>query len=238
MRRVMIQKPFYAILAAGLLLVGLTAGGSLRAEVTEQGLFGMVEISSDNLDALLRWQNVVKSFPDLAAAAADCDARIEDCKSQQMTLWRAKIAELELADKRIQMLEINRFLNGWKHNPGEQLGGSDARWIVPLEFLSNGGGSRDFAVMKYISLRELGFAPEAMRIVIASDVLRNETHGLLSVELRGRRYILDSINDTILDDHQINYYLPLYSVNEKTRWAHIPQDFLIAQEASGSERND
>ncbi|WP_340150380.1 transglutaminase-like cysteine peptidase [uncultured Sneathiella sp.] len=239
MRRLMKYKmSLLAPLVAAVLLISLIAGETARAGITEKGLFGMIEISSDNLEALPRWQKVMESFPNLAAAATACDEKIEDCKSQQMTLWRTKIAELEREDKRIQMHGINRFLNGWKHTAGDASSGSDAEWIAPLEFLSNGGGSRDFAVMKYISLKELGFDPDSMRIVIANDVLRNETHGLLSVELRGKRYILDSINNTILDDYHINYYLPLYSVNETTRWAHIPQDYLIAQEASGSEKND
>ena len=239
MRRLMKQiMPPLIPLAAAVFLINSVAVQAFSAGITEKGLFGMVEISSDNLEALPRWQKVIESFPDLAASATACDAKIEDCKSQQMTLWRAKIAELEREDKRIQMHGINRFLNGWKHNVSDPTNGSDAEWIAPLEFLSNGGGSRDFAVMKYVSLKELGFDPDSMRIVIANDVLRNETHGLLSVELRGKRYILDSINNTILDDHHINYYLPLYSVNETTRWAHIPQDYLIAQEASGSEKND
>ena len=239
MRRLMKQKmPLLFPLAAAVLLISSIAGETVSAGITEKGLFGMVEISSDNLEALPRWQKVMESFPALAAAAAACDEKIEDCKSQQMTLWRTKIAELEREDKRIKMDGINRFLNGWKHNASEPGNGSDTEWVTPLEFLSNGGGSRDFAVMKYISLKELGFDPASMRIVIANDVLRNETHGLLSVELRGKRYILDSINNTIFDDHHINYYLPLYSVNETTRWAHIPQDYLIAQETSGSEKND
>ena len=132
MRHVMNQTSLLALLAAGVLLIGLSNGVSVQAEVTEKGLFGMVEISSDNLDALPRWQKVMESFPKLAAAAKACDAKIEDCKSQQMTLWRTKIAELEREDKRIQMHGINRFLNGWKHNASDPGNGSDAEWIAPL----------------------------------------------------------------------------------------------------------
>ncbi len=233
-------KHTIAALLAGYIIVGPASSPSLRAEVTEKGLFGLIEISSDNLTALPLWLKVKASFPELADAAAKCDARIEDCQSQQMTLWRTKIAELKFSPERIQMREINRFLNGWKYIPDEAKAeaSTENHWASPLEFLSNGGGSRDFAIMKYVSLKELGFDPDAMRIVIANDVLRNKVQAVLSVTLRGQRYVLDSLNDTILEERFVNYYVPLYSVNENTRWAHIPQDFLIAQDDAGSKNDD
>ncbi|WP_373085147.1 transglutaminase-like cysteine peptidase [Sneathiella sp.] len=209
------------------------ADTSTNAEVNQEGLFGMIEISSANLSALPQWQHVVKSFPELATAAAECDARIQACQSQQMTLWRAKIAELMRTDKRIQLQEINRFLNGWKHTADIKEGVTDSRWATPLEFIPNGGRSEDFAIMKYVSLKELGFSPLAMRIVVTNDVLRNKSHTILSVSLRGKRFILDSLSDTILNENLVRYYVPLYSVNEKRRWAHIPRDFLSVQLAQG-----
>ncbi len=141
MRRLMKQiMPPLVPLAAAVFLISSFAGEPVSAEITEKGLFGMVEISSDNLEALPRWQKVMESFPDLAAAATACDAKIEDCKSQQMTLWRTKIAELEREDKRIQMHGINRFLNGWKHNVSDPGNGSDAEWIAPSSFFRMAAG--------------------------------------------------------------------------------------------------
>src|SRR3546814_13526545 len=59
-------------------------------------------------------------FPALAQSAEACDLHIEKCKTQQMTLWRTKIAELQRSAKRLQIMEINRFLNDWKHIPEEE----------------------------------------------------------------------------------------------------------------------
>jgi predicted transglutaminase-like cysteine proteinase len=228
----------FAAFFTGLMVMSLISIVPARADVTENGLFGMVEISSDNLAALPLWLKVKASFPLLANAAAKCDAKIEDCQSQQMTLWRTKIAELQNSPERIQMQSINRFLNSWKYIPHETEASTERHWAAPLEFISNGGGARDFATMKYVSLKELGFDPETMRIVIVNDVLRNKLHAVLSVILRGKRYVLDSLNDTILEERFVNYYVPLYSVNENTRWAHIPLDFLVAQDAAGSNYDD
>ncbi|MCF8466661.1 MAG: transglutaminase-like cysteine peptidase [Sneathiella sp.] len=224
-------------LIIGMLFLGFISSKAALAEVKQDGLFGAVEISSDNLAALPQWLRVIANFPKLAAAASKCDAKIEDCQSQQMTLWRAKIGELKGAGKRVQIQEINRFVNGWKHIPDSENAGI-RRWSTPLEFITNGGDSEGFAVMKYVSLKELGIRPGMMRIVIANDVLRNKVHAVLSVFLRGKIYILDSLNNMVLEENLVHYYVPLYSVNEKTRWAHIPRDFLVAQKATGSESND
>ena len=226
---------FALALLAGILSFAPLTSKKALADVNHAGLFGAIEISSNNLAALPQWLRVIASFPKLTNAATKCDDKIQDCGSQQMTLWRAKIAELKRADKRIQLQEINRFLNGWKHIPDDEEP-QPGRWSSPLEFITNGGGSEGFAIMKYVSLKELGFNPDAMRIVITNDVLRNKVHAILSVSLRGKRYVLDNLNNTILEEKLVHYYVPLYSMNEKTRWAHIPQDFQVAQ--TGSERKE
>lgn len=229
---------FCRALGLGLLATILVEGTESFAKASSSGLFGTIEISSSNLSALPQWQRVIASFPSTADAAKKCDAKIEDCQSQQMTLWRAKINELQHSNKRVQLQDINRFFNSWRHVSDVVTHGASDYWATPLEFISNGGDSEDFAIMKYVSLKELGFTPESMRIVISNDVLRNNIHAVLSVSLRGQRYILDSLTNTILKEELVRYYVPLYSVNEKRRWAHIPPRTIVAQDAAGVGAND
>ncbi len=232
------QMAFSGVLAFSLAAASPIGATFAQAEVTENGLFGTVEISSTNLSALPQWQQVVDSFSELEAAARKCDSKIEDCGSQQMTLWRAKINELKRTETRLFIQEINRFLNSWKQTADFNIHGTDDHWSTPLEFISNGGDSEDIAIMKYISLKELGIKPEAMRVVITNDVLRNKDHAVLVVLYRGKSYVLDSLNDTILSEEFVQYYVPLYSVNEKTRWAHIPAQAAVAATAEGASAND
>lgn len=232
------QSILSSMLALSVLAATAVSSGDARGDVTENGLFGTVEIASTDLSALPQWVQVVDSFSELESAARKCDSRIEDCGSQQMTLWRAKINELKRTEPRVFIQEINRFLNSWKQTADFNIHGTDDHWSTPLEFISNGGDSEDIAIMKYISLKELGLTPEAMRIVITSDVLRNKDHAVLVVLYRGKSYVLDSLNDTILSEEFVQYYVPLYSVNETTRWAHIPAQAAIAATAKGAPAND
>ena len=211
---------------------------SADADIKVDGLFGTVEISSDNLNALPQWKRVIESFEEIAIEAKRCDLKIEDCHSQQMTLWRAKINELRTSDKRVQIQQINRFLNSWRKRTDTENYAVDDYWATPLEFIENGGDSEDFAIMKYISLKELGVPPEDMRVVVTNDVLRNNIHTVLSVKIGAETYILDDLNDSVLKDSFAQYYLPLYSVNEQNRWAHIPKTVSVEQASQGTTQND
>ncbi|USG62317.1 transglutaminase-like cysteine peptidase [Sneathiella marina] len=211
---------------------------SAYADVNVDGLFGTVEIASDNLSALPQWKRVIESFEEVAIEAKKCDLKIEDCYSQQMTLWRAKINELRTSDKRVQIQQINRFLNSWRKRTDTENYAVSDYWATPLEFMENGGDSEDFAIMKYISLKELGVPPSDMRIVVTNDVLRNNVHTVLSVKTGGKIYILDDLNDSILSESFTPYYLPLYSVNEQNRWAHIPKAVSVEQASQGTTQND
>jgi len=218
--------------------LSLTPMKSAEADIKEDGLFGTVEISSDNLNALPQWKRIIESFEEIAIEAKRCDLKIEHCQSQQMTLWRAKINELRTSDKRVQIQQINRFLNSWRKRTDIENYAVNDYWATPLEFMENGGDSEDFSIMKYISLKELGIPPADMRIVVTNDVLRNNVHTVLSVKIGKGKYILDDLNDSVLNESFAQYYLPLYSVNEQNRWAHIPKTVSVEQASQGTTQND
>jgi predicted transglutaminase-like cysteine proteinase len=56
-------------------------------------------------------------------------------------------------------VETNRFLNDWRYKPDDQNYGQRDYWATPLEFLRRSGDCEDYAIAKYVTLRELGFAP-------------------------------------------------------------------------------
>lgn len=230
-----ISRLFLLVLSTFLLLVPTK---SANADVNVDGLFGTVEIASSNLDALPQWKRVIESFDKITLEAKKCDLKIEDCHSQQMTLWRAKINELRTSGKRVQVQQINRFLNSWRKRSDTENYAMSDYWASPLEFMENGGDSEDFAIMKYVSLKELGISPAGMRIVVTNDVLRNNVHTVLSVKISGKNYILDDLNDSLLVESFAQYYLPLYSVNEQIRWAHIPKTVSVERASKGIIQND
>ncbi|OUR78594.1 hypothetical protein A9Q83_06870 [Alphaproteobacteria bacterium 46_93_T64] len=223
-----------SLLSAALFGASAIVGTSVAAQ-TPSGLFGTYEIPSKNLDALPQWQRALGGFGPLAKMARKCDLDIQKCESQQMTLWRTKIQELEHADSTVKIRQVNSFINKWQHATDEVTYKRADYWATPLEFITNGGDSEDFAIMKYVSLKELGIAADRMRIVVTNDVLRGVTHTVLSVNVNKKSYVLDSQNDTVLEEEFVKYYVPFYSVNETTRWAHIPSHISGSGDALGNK---
>lgn len=226
-------------------LLGLSVGISgashdaqAVSETHKPGLFGTIEIPSNNLGALPQWVRVVDNFAEAEKMSKQCDKDIQKCTSQQMTLWRAKIQELEDVEKTTKIREINKFINKWRHVSDRENYKQNDYWATPMEFITFGGDSEDFAIMKYVSLKELGIETSKMRIVVTNDVLRGVTHTVLSVHWGKRRFVLDSQNDTVLQEQFVKYYVPLYSVNETTRWAHVPEQAAALIDAGEIKNND
>jgi len=233
MSRSLVRLPLLFTVLAG--LATGTSFATLADSVQNGGLFGTIEIPSNNLSALPQWKRVIKDFEKSKKAARLCDQDIQKCASQQMTLWRAKMQELESSRETAKILEINRFINKWRHISDFKNYQSKDYWASPLEFMTNGGDSEDFAIMKYISLKELGISPSNMRIVVTNDVLRGRTHTILSVHFNKKRYILDSQSNSILQEQFVKYYVPFYSVNETTRWAHVPEQASLLKAPEGKK---
>jgi Bacterial transglutaminase-like cysteine proteinase BTLCP len=128
----------------------------------------------------------------------------------------------------------NRFSNDWRYKADDQNYGRRDYWATPLEFLRHSGDCEDYAIVKYVSLRQLGFTPEQLRLVVVRDVVRDLAHAVLAVYLDGEVYILDNLTKAVLQQERISQYVPYYSINETTRWAHVPAANTLV--SSRSER--
>ena len=76
-------------------------------------------------------------------------------------------------------------------------------------------------------------ANENLRIVTAMDILRNRAQAFVAVYQDGEVHILDDLSDTVLTQEFARYFVPTYSVNETTRWAHI----IVPATASSAREN-
>lgn len=95
-------------------------------------------------------------------------------------------------------------------------------WAIIKEFLQNNGDCEDYAITKFYSLRKLGFDNDQLRIVILQDTNLNVAHAVLAVFSADDIVILDNQVTPILSHNDIKHYTPLYSINEKGWWLHLP----------------
>ena len=204
------------------LAIAIATPTPVRAQQTGTGVFGSMEFRADTFVAIPQWERVIRRIDDEQAVIAGCLANGDACPSSRVESWRRQIESVRSRDPMTQLQEINRFVNNIVPYTTDSANyGVSDYWASPLEFLRRAGDCEDYSIAKYVSLLELGFRDDQMRIVVVMDVLRNLPHAVLSVRINDRNYILDSLVDVVLEDRQMTQYEPQYSVNRTSRWAHL-----------------
>jgi predicted transglutaminase-like cysteine proteinase len=89
-------------------------------------------------------------------------------------------------------------------------------WASPLQTLGSGAGDcEDYAIVKYVALRELGVLPDDLRLVIVQDEKREIGHAVVAVRYEQRWLILDNRTMSILDADDVRDYRPLFALDQQ-----------------------
>lgn len=185
-------------------------------------LFGTLEFKGKSLDALPQWQRILGEFEKQRAIFAACDAADTGCPSPRIKAWRGVLKALKGKPLPEQMAKVTAFANSWPYKYDMDNWGKEDYWASPNEFIEKAGDCEDYAIMKYLSLRDLGVSPDHLRIVVVRDRVRQIAHAVLAVYVDQQIFILDNFNDKALPQESVQQYVPQFSINETTRWAHVP----------------
>ena len=119
---------------------------------------------------------------------------------------------------------VNSLWNQFRFAEDAQTWGEDEYWAEPAEFARRRQGDCDDYVMaKYLTLRELGFPVDHMRLVVGKLTRRatapKEFHVVLRCQTEKGPFILEN-NRKVLQDERtsLKRFRPVYSFNEKTEW--------------------
>lgn len=176
-------------------------------------LFGTVEFRRP-LSTLPGWLDV------LERNAASPIFR-PDRQFNRSTTWAQLRQRAEGKSPRELLRLVNSFWNSWPYREDQANWGRQDYWAAPAQFLKKSGDCEDYAIVKYFTLKELGIAPDSMRIVILRDTIRNLAHAVLVVYLDDEAYVLDNLSNVVQPHTRLRNYSPQYSVNEHGRWTHI-----------------
>lgn len=190
-------------------------------------LFDTVSYKNESLDALPQWRRVLNEISEEQALYRACIDASGPCQPRSLLAWQAMIKGQSGQSRLAQVHAVNRFVNQWTHRSDIDNYDQVEFWASPLTFLRQSGDCEDYAIMKYVSLREMGFPAEDLRIVIVQDTLRELAHAVLAVNIDDDVYVLDNLFQAVLPQARVRQYLPYYSVNEQARWAHLPNNSLM-----------
>ena len=108
------------------------------------------------------------------------------CPGQQMQIctyddWLSFLKTLEGKPPLIQLNEINNRINQAKYITDSANWGQSDYWATPAEFMARFGDCEDYAILKYLSLRRLGWKESALRVVAVEDLNLKVGHAVLIV---------------------------------------------------------
>jgi len=117
---------------------------------------------------------------------------------------------------RARLGEINRAINLSIQPVSDlaQYGVADF-WSAPLATLSIAAGDcEDYAILKYVALREIGIEPDDLQLVIVHDIKRDTAHAVVAVRLDEEWLILDNRTLVLVNTHESQYY-PLFMLDHR-----------------------
>ena len=179
---------------------------------TDTGPFGLVAAHSGAMAA--KWRGL---HPAIAI-----EARILDfCRSDANLCPPAAARFLAIVDAgrsrdgRARIGEINRAIN-LAVRPESDLVRFQVRdvWATPLmTFAAGAGDCEDYAIAKYVALREAGMPPEDLRIVIVRSRALGQDHAVAAARLDGEWLILDNRHMRLSTDSQASDMMPLVTLD-------------------------
>lgn len=87
-------------------------------------------------------------------------------------------------------------------------------WSAPLASLGTGRGDcEDYAIAKYVVLREAGVPEQDLRIVLVRDRKVREDHAVLTVRNGDKWAVLDNRSSMLALDNELLHFTPLFALN-------------------------
>src|SRR4051794_36305605 len=175
-----------------------------------------------------KWQGVQRRLDDEQVQLALCDGDREGCVSPAALRFLAIVDNAKARDGRARLGEINRAINLAIHPMSDlaQYGEIDV-WSSPLlTFTTGRGDCEDYAIAKFVALRQAGISPEDLRIVIMHDTIGGEDHAVAAARLDGHWLTLDNRRMAMVEDAYIRNYRPLYVIDQYGVMRYVDEPLL------------
>src|SRR6266446_910330 len=163
-----------------------------------------------------KWRGVEADMAREQTVLDRCRADAESCPSYAAQFLRLLDA-VQSKSGRARLDEANRAVNAAIRYVSDyaQHGEAD-RWSAPLAtFATAKGDCEDYAIAKYVALREAGFPEGELRVVLVRDRAVRQDHAVLAAHLNDRWLILDNRRSELLAESDASSFTPLFAINHR-----------------------
>jgi predicted transglutaminase-like cysteine proteinase len=162
-----------------------------------------------------KWLGVERELDDELLVLALCEEDHSGCASPAALQFLVIVDSAKTRDGRARLGEINRAINLAIKPVSDlaQYGAIDV-WSSPLATFAKGAGDcEDYAIAKFVALRQAGIPAEDVKLLILHDTLRNEDHAVVAARLDGRWLTLDNRRMAMVEDTQLRNYRPTFLID-------------------------
>lgn len=197
--------------AIGLFLLGLAA----HADADEP--FGLATAAAPEGPWWAMWRRLQSDIRSEEPIVARCRAEPVSCDLPGAARFIAIVEEGRRHEGLARIGHINRAVNfSIRSTAATAQRGSHTIWTSPLAALASGvGDCKQYAILKYAALRDVGLPPDDLRLVIVAIKSLREQHAVVAVRDAGRWLILDSRFLALAESSELHDYLPLYALDER-----------------------
>lgn len=176
---------------------------------------------TDFSPGLLRW--VGQRFGDVAVERLTIWHNLRDQMASELATNAGKESAKEGSAVWSRSLRrTNGFFNQIPFRSDQELWGVADYWATPVEMLgAYGGDCEDYAIAKYLTLRDLGLPVQKLRITYVRQRNLAETHMVLAYypEPGADPYILDNQINEIRRGSERTDLVPVFAFNDDDLWS-------------------
>ena len=165
-------------------------------------------------EVLDKWNDLAASLRSEAEILARCRADAAHCPPAAKKFLDI-ISDGRAHEGRARLGVINRAIN-LAIRPTSDLAqwGVADRWSAPLATLESGRGDcEDYAIAKYVALREAGVAEGDQRLIIMHDLKSRDDHAVVAAHVEGKWFMLDNRHMVLTEDSTPAPVVPLFAVD-------------------------
>ncbi len=162
-----------------------------------------------------KWRGVEADISKEQAVLDRCRADADHCPSYAAQFLRL-ISAVKSRSGKARLDEANRGVNmAIRYVSDMTQYGVPDQWNAPLAtFATAKGDCEDYAIAKYVALRESGFPQQDLRLVLVRDRAVRQDHAVMAARLDDRWLILDNRRSEVLTDSEATNLSPLFAIND------------------------
>ncbi len=207
--------------------------------------FGMAEFAAPEGVTKDQWRQIKADILAELPKITKCQSNLDDCTSTNRKFVEI-VKEAESLEGLAKIALINATINALiDYEPDRNQWGVADKWTAPFvnkkgAFETGHGDCEDYALAKYVALRQAGVRSEDVRMVLVHDHAVRVDHAILAVRYDKRWLILDNRWDKLVEDKELTQFKPL-AIIDAGGVTLLAKQFTLSSKiapAAGPERRD